>query len=365
MPHHAKSRRLEIMKNLERSEVTALHCDHNASLYDRQAGLHYDRNGVLSQQSFRVFQGLETDRDHAITSELLWSKGISHIRLKVQAQMYVSSHELIKDRYDRNVSSRLSSITALRYGSLRLEHLGLTLCKLTSIESMIHMRLNHIYVLFAVFATVYSVPTPGNLLFTPSQTKPESNSEQYTLKSDSMDDGSTSFSYKLRSDGKFPVFPNHDQSLKKKQVAFIHVKFIGDHAGEPTTGGHKATIENDRKPAFEQFEKANLESLPIHFENSYKAGVRTRKLLGCFIWWGPATDKSFRIRYWTDVHPIIDPKREYLKVDLGCTSEEPCEGLIDIGAGQFIEHRVVSRGGQGGNEGRKGESQGAKPEKEG
>ncbi|KAJ3768765.1 hypothetical protein FB446DRAFT_791995 [Lentinula raphanica] len=243
------------------------------------------------------------------------------------------------------------------------------------------MRLNRIYVLFAVFATVYSVPTPGNLLFTPSQTKPESNSEQYTSKSDSMDDRSTSFSYKLRSDGKFPVFPNYDPSLKKKQVAFFRVEFIGDHAGEPTTRGHKATSipsavfssvffaiwkENDRKPAFEQFEKANLESLPIHFENSYKAGGRTRKLLGCFIWCqGPATDKSFRIRYWTDVHPRNDPKREYLKVDLGCTLEEPCEGLIDIGAGQFIEHRVVSRGGQGGNEGRKGESQGAKPEKEG
>ncbi|KAJ3977078.1 hypothetical protein EV361DRAFT_864171 [Lentinula raphanica] len=330
--------------------------------------------------------------------------------------------------------------------------------------------------------------------------KPESNSEQYTSKSDSsMDDGSTSFSYKLRSDGKFPVFPNYDPSfracsatdpdpdpelipeskipyievrwnsgisgnawglcdcvtaftllpfmavtvlkgaftlkmasplkikakkcynpwaatgrqcekavtqtdhmhalviiqhsgsaqdqdqdpwpnklLKKKQVAVIRVEFIGDHAGEPTTRGHKASIpsavfssvffaiwkENDRKPAFEQFEKANLESLPIHFENSYKAGGRTRKLLGCFIWCqGPTTDKSFRIRYWTDVHPNIDP--EYLKVDLGCTLEEPCEGLIDIGAGQFIEHRVVSRGGQGGNEGRKGESQGAKPEKEG
>ncbi|KAJ3758435.1 hypothetical protein EV360DRAFT_70317 [Lentinula raphanica] len=194
---------------------------------------------------------------------------------------------------------------------------------------------------------VITVPIPGNILSNPS--KPESNSEQHTSEWRSMFDKSTSswrwfskkVNYTIRKDG-LPVFPKFKRSKKRALTSFIRVEFLGDHAGK-SSRFNKIDVPfevftrvffaiwnmHGAEPAFRLFQDANLESLPIYFMNEYKTQE--------------TQPESFRIKYWTDEHKRdAISKRKYLKVDLGCTSEKPCEGLIDKN-GRFIEHKIVGR----------------------
>ncbi|KAJ3768876.1 hypothetical protein FB446DRAFT_749996 [Lentinula raphanica] len=217
------------------------------------------------------------------------------------------------------------------------------------------MRLNYIYVLLSLFAVVYAVPIPGNILSGPSKSEP--NSEQHTSKSESLFKKLTSpmrwFSSTIefdRNEHGTPIFRTVDKSKPRTVTSYIKVEIIGEHAAERSKPPIPIPIhipdavsmrifmaiwnKHGHQRAFKKFRDANSESLPIYYMNSYKG----------------EPEEQFGLRYWTSEHVNFEKWDKYVKVDLGCTPEKPCEGLIDK-EGVFITHEVVSR--EKGKEGEK------------